>query len=722
MSVMQFCAQSFGFSWALSYSVLAQHSQMVTRREKRWSAQRPAGAAPQSEPVADKNKRTPLTVVDNNALIAKSARAPGHARSQSWLTTLLKPNTSLKRRLVEPVLVDRPADRARVPHPQASTSAPRRPSVVARKPVPLIKLGDEEAHPPRQATLSWPVTSEGLPLSAKERAGEHPVNSPKRTDKNLLESTSMPIHLALKPLPIAAEDEKARLAAWNWGQEDSPADHAVLPPASPSQSPSFVKQRVQEIERNAEATARPQSRIAGPRRSSELPPPPVPARDRPTSTATTCDDSPSRRASTLSDLSADVAFSGPVLHNPPPTLPVFAARNEAFVPPAEQPHRRLRTLSPIFETESTPCLSSNGSAVDVSLADNATLQAVPTARPILHVDPALAALRKTSASSASIYSYSAADHELQSYFSPETPAVDMILQLDGLAISGVDSTSLSPSAPASPRRSVAVDDRQPFAYAIALANKPSFSKYRFPSPDPVDAPPSPAPSPPSSVSGRVGSLFDANEGLLPPEEGDAPSSSFTAATSTFDSPRLPSELKASTTSSAGTSGEWRSGWTLAAMHSPPDELVETAAPSKAEEAVEHANVVHLSAVDADGVHLSAVDVEESSYTQPAPRSTSRPVSFALPDDAAFAARTPDRDSKTFDLGTRTLSIQRKKSKLLPAIPDSASIWSGEDRVEVYCQRELVRHHGGRTERIVLERTLLFEEGEGAPTAAVGVAV
>ncbi|GAA5990696.1 hypothetical protein JCM10908_003194 [Rhodotorula pacifica] len=658
------------------------------------------------------------------------------------------------------------------------------------------------------------------PLTASSASAQQRLSKP--AHKHILRSSSMPIHLSLKPLPIAVEDEKARLAAWNWGDttNDGGGRNAY------ADSPNFHRHN-DEHQRGTES-----NRVQASARSAL--PPLLPAKERPLSTITASDMTASRRTSAVSDGSAErIAFAEPVLHNPPPLLPPFALEPSDFSlglnapdqqqQPLHSAGRRNRSLSPIYESPSSVCLSSAAcSAIDFPLSAAApvdeaaiSLQAVPTARPILHVDAASAcALRKASAYSASVYSTN--EQEPHSYFSPDSAPHEKELedlpQLDGLAISGVgvDAYNISPSAPASPRyvarTSSAADQRPalplaPISYSTALTNKPSFSAFRFPSPSvSASVSASPSPSPASSESGKAASsLFDQPEqGLTASDEsnasagGGAPSSTLTAATSMFDSPYLlSSELKSSTSSSVGLaattalqpntgSSLWRNGWSLEAPQpvvsraSNPAVIAVSAGEVDKPELVERAVPAQESGTSRSG-SPSGSDVggsgqqgpEEPEQTAPLPAAVarsrpvsispdgskparqSRPVSFAFPSEtsartsveevspplaaagaAAATARTAPqegpsasaRNSKVFEFGNSTLSIHRKKSKLLPAIPDSASIWSGEDRIEVYCQRELVRHHRGRTERIILERTLLYDEGEGASRDAVGVAV
>ena len=602
------------------------------------------------------------------------------------------------------------------------------------------------------------------------------------TDKGLLRSSSMPIHLALKPLPVAvAEEEKAR---WNW---ETGGEVAEEPPRSrtdaftrlPSHSPMLERRALVPQLRSRSSTHA--STSTSGRRTGPAPPPVVPAKDRPLSDVAPSEVSDSRRTSGGSDASADIAFSGPILHNPPPLLPLIAS-NGTSLDGLVRPERRNRSLSPIFETESSSlCLSSATSAIDLppilstttTTAMVATVQSTSTFRPILHVDPYISSSRKASAYTASVYS--TYDQDLRSHFSPATPPEELLQsQLGGLAISGIAShAAIAPSVPPSPNRVVGpppASIHAPSGYAFALANKPSFSQFRFPVASPA---PAPAPTPASSDSSKAPSLLDNDDaGLTAPEDIDgAPSSALTAATSTFESPQLAlAELKSSTSSSAASypatvplddSGLWRSGWSLespsATRRSTPAVELET----EKEVGVTHAagtvqNVTSTSRSPTPTIPPVAAAAVQAEPQQPTPSSESRPVSvlvnskpsarqirpvsFALPEDTTTTSSqnanhhadpkeeeeedptSPAAPSQVFDLGMRTLSVQRKKSKVLPAIPDSASIWSGDDRVEVYCQRELVRHHHGRTERIVLERTLLYGEGEAASRNVVGMAV
>ncbi|GAA5872797.1 hypothetical protein JCM3774_006333 [Rhodotorula dairenensis] len=733
---------------------------MVTKRERRWSSQRPAGPVSVDTRIAEAAAGRASTSESK-----PQQRTYAHSRSQSWIAALLRPAASVKRKSSDTerarTLLHRrqaenaicaaassSADAAASSSASASTSISSRPRTTstARKPVPVITRVDNVDHPPRQATLSWPVTSKLLDVA----------------DKHLLRSSSMPIHLSLKPLPIAVEEEKARLAAWDWdGVAEEPRSVGSPPPSTTEMvDPSLV--------------------------------PPVPAKERRLSAITASESSTSRRTSSVSDASADIAFSGPILHNPPPVLPALAqygpvATTDSAAEPAISPHpRRSRALSPIFEAESSTsaCHSAAVSAI-VDLAEStAALQAVPTARPILHLDATLVAARKISAYSASVYSTSEQEL-LHSYFSPETPPIHEP-DLGGLAISGVDSYAVSPSAPASPQRAAAPGSapdltRLPVAYALALANKPSFSRYRFPTA-------SPSPSPPLSEAGKAASLLDSNEyGLIAPEEGGsgAPSSALTAATSTFESPLLlpeatSTDLKALSSGSTSTSslshggvsscapnplglythgcgsGLWRSGWTLESpmpstrgpstpvigdaeepAATMPRRTLSTNASLRSPSPDATVATDNVARAEAPSLLASTRNSPSSgSQSESSPARQARPVSFAVPEKEATVAAVgaeeeeeeeeeegPASPSQVFDLGTRTLSIQRKKSKVLPAIPDSDA-WSGTtDRIEVYCQRELVRHgRDGRTERVVLERTLLFGEGEGASRDAVGVAV
>ncbi|BGP53513.1 hypothetical protein JCM8202v2_001072 [Rhodotorula sphaerocarpa] len=532
----------------------------------------------------------------------------------------------------------------------------------------------------------------------------------------------MPIHLSLKPLPLAAEDEKARLAAWNW---DAPGDVRPAEPISPA-SPTKSRHEHSEAKFDHEEP---------------------PRQERPLSGETALDGSPSRRVSQVSDNSADIAFSGPVLYNPPPFLPTFVAGDAAAAELAklgDRTSRRGRALSPIYEGDSSRCISSRASARDDTADSPAILHPVPTARPILHVDPAHAAVRKLSVSSASIYSCSPDpehdEQDAQSSLAPEAPAAEYTLPLGGLAISGVHGYELSPSAPASPRRSasgrrVYAAGHSPSigqAAAIALATKPSFSRYRFPSRADAAAPspsPSPTPSPPSSViihdSGRLAPLLDPQEGPLPLEETDAPPSSSTAATSTFEA-QGQGELKPSETlvSLAGSemSGRWRSGWTLESpvRERSPEMRGAPTLPAEESDAREGETEPSLSAAVGPRPE-SPASLVRSSVDVPSTKERSSPVPLAQPSSPAEPSPIP-RVPRTLSTTSPALAVSRKKSKVLPDIPDSASIWSGDDYIEVYCQRELVRRHHGRTERVVLERTLMYEEGELVPPRRSAVAV
>lgn len=604
------------------------------------------------------------------------------------------------------------------------------------------------------------------------------------TDKELLRSSSMPIHLALKPLPVAvAEEEKAR---WNWETggvgEEPPRSRTDDFTRLPSHSPT-LERRALEPQPRSRSSAHASTSTSG-RRTGPASPPIVPGKDRPLSDVAPSEVSDSRRTSGGSDASADIAFSGPILHNPPPLLPLIASNGISF-DDLVRPERRNRSLSPIFETESSSlCLSSATSAIDLppvlttttTTAMVATVQSTSTFRPILHVDPYITSSRKASAYTASVYSTN--DQELlHSHFSPATPPEELQSHLGGLAISGIAAhAAIATSAPTSLHRVVgalpaSTHHAQSSGYAFALANKPSFSKFRFPVASPV---PAPAPTPASSDSSKAPSLLDNDDaGLIAPEDIDgAPSSTLTAATSTFEFPQLPlTELKSSVSSSTVSysaavplddSGLWRSGWSLespsARRRSVPAaelELEEEIGVMPAAGTVQNAASTSRSptpvippaaaaAVQAETEQPTASPSESRplsvlANSKPSARQI-RPVSFALPEETTTtssqsandhndhkeeeedAPTSPAAPSQVFDLGTRTLSVQRKKSKVLPAIPDTASIWSGDDRVEVYCQRELVRHHHGRTERIVLERTLLYGEGEGASRNVVGMAV
>ncbi|GAA5954569.1 hypothetical protein JCM8115_004628 [Rhodotorula mucilaginosa] len=727
---------------------------------KRWSAPRPAAhphdenSAPPPPPWQSSSDSRSGHLGNSHA----NAKPRTHTRSQSWLSSLLKPSNSSKRRSKEPTpRPGRPllADRQRSDD-SVSALPQRRPSVVTRKPVPVITRVDSEEHPPRQATLN----------------------------KELLRSSSMPIHLALKPLPVAvAEEENAR---WNWQAGGGVAEE---PPRArtftrlPSHSP-VLERRALEPQPRSRSSAHASTSTLG-RRTGPASPPIVPGKDRPLSDVAPSEVSDSRRTSGGSDASADIAFSGPILHNPPPLLPLIAS-NGISSDDLVRPERRNRSLSPIFETESSSlCLSSATSGIDLppvlttttTTAMVATVQSTSTVRPILHVDPYITSSRKASAYTASVYSTN--DQELlHSHFSPATPPEELQSHLGGLAISGIAAhAAIATSAPTSLHRVVgalpaSTHHAQSSGYAFALANKPSFSKFRFPVASPV---PAPAPTPASSDSSKAPSLLDTDDaGLIAPEDIDgAPSSTLTAATSTFESPQLAlTELRSSTSSSAVSrsaavplddSGLWRSGWSLespsATRRSVPAaelELEEEIGVMPAAGTVQNAASTSRSptplippaaaaAVQAETEQPTASPSESRQLSvfansKPSARQI-RPVSFALPEEntttssqsandhndpkeeeAAEEPTSPAAPSQVFDLGTRTLSVQRKKSKVLPAIPDTASIWSGDDRVEVYCQRELVRHHHGRTERIVLERTLLYGEGEGASRNVVGMAV
>lgn len=600
----------------------------------------------------------------------------------------------------------------------------------------------------------------------------------------------MPIHLALRPLPVAvAEEEKAR---WNWeaggaGQEP-PRSRTNEFTRLPSHSPVLERRALESQPRSRpslHASTSTSTSASGERTGPASPP--VPAKDRPLSAVAPSEVSDSRRTSDGSDASADIAFSGPILHNPPPLLPLIAS-NGISLDDLVRPERRNRSLSPIFETESSSlCLSSATSAIDLPvLSTMAMVESVhntSTFRPILHVDPYIAPSRKASAYTASVYS--TYDQDLRSHFSPATPPEELQSQVGGLAISGIAShATVASSTPASPHRVVGApplaSNYAPMGFASVLANKPSFSKFRFPV-----ASPSATPALASSDSSKAPSLLDNDDaGLIAPEDVDgdtgagAPSSTLTAATSTFDSPQLAlTELKSSTSSSVAAvavrlddSGLWRSGWSLespsatrtstpaAELESPmvigvtktPEIVPETRVASTSRmptPITPPAAVVAAAAVPAETQPTTSCPESRpvSVLSNPKPSSRQvRPVSFALPekttttssrgvndhadpkeeveDEEEAQPTSPAAPSQVFDLGTRTLSVQRKKSKVLPAIPDTASIWSGDDRVEVYCQRELVRHHHGRTERIVLERTLLYGEGEAASRNVVGMAV
>ncbi|GJN88025.1 hypothetical protein Rhopal_000981-T1 [Rhodotorula paludigena] len=513
-------------------------------------------------------------------------------------------------------------------------------------------------------------------------------------------------YIALKPLPLDGA-EKNRMAAFDWT--------AYQPVAHGPSAAVKGKGRATEYEAQEDGASR----------SADW-------QEYLQAAHTTVDDlgnlhlaSPTQlstqRLSVASDTPSTIAF--------PAIDPVFDLRGPAFVATSVP-----RGLSPIPEA-GTPELDftnpfggpkgGTGHALR-QFASTSTIQA----RPALHVNPSLPPSRKPSDLSLSVYSRgSYAAPELDEYesppattpaprshFSPDTPLP--LSTNEGLAISGADLTPPPPPDVYAPTESNVPLDPLPtptLPSQYALLSKPSFSGFRFPSTSSnkssstlataEDTPPSPLfdRSYPPGLSSSVTVATSTFEPALSTSSDEC--ASVSGAVPQAEAPEVPSEAAPFEPER----GQWRRNWRWSLVPSVRERALSEVepdwiAPSRALTADERADQAKRQA----GKELVEIQLE-------------LPAARDEIDEAAPIAQVLSRS-----VPIRLVPPTWASHKALPPIPDNASIFSdsaslapGEEvvRVEVYCQRELVRKTRNQRERVVIERTLLY--GEEAQEALRG---
>ncbi|BGP29448.1 hypothetical protein JCM10296v2_001187 [Rhodotorula toruloides] len=634
---------------------------MVDRHDKRTSAARAPiliPAQPLAKPATSASAARPLP-----SPVEASVKPKGHGRSRSWFNTLLKPKAGANRRSLQPT----PTPPPRPSHAQTAPSA-RNGSRRARVSVSVDFKGKENIAVASSPVLRRPSAHKDRSSFGVPRSGSYLDVKPLPLDggqKQRLESFAW--DGGYSPLPLS-EDKGKRRAVYFDEQEE------LTEPANTSLG-SVWRGFLKEADASVDELGNLRSSIS----QTEAP----------------------QRLSISSDTPSTIAFPGTTL---------LADLAVTSAPLSSEPRlsrfslSALSNLSPIPEAET----------FDVSFTNPFTNPFTPAPRqvsgsstlsnrPVLHIE--VAPSRRASAMSNSVYSLASepednletpvnptydSRHEPASYFSPisspeQTP---LSLRLEGLAISGAD---LSPSAPASPASQRSLDASlsiaEPLFAPLPLSEKPSFSAFRFPSTSSASS---------SDLTHRAPSLFDE-----PPVS--APSSTVTVATSVFtrESPGLSTleEQCAAPSGSGFERGEWRRDWAFSAARQ--------AELALGEEARGRPVVFDLSPT-------------ETAFHPTCPSSKSE------------RAASPVRPSGEDDRGTvssRSSRSSRRLEKALPPVPDTASIFSASGtiasdeevvRIEVYCQRELVRRKKERHERYVIERTLLY--GEAADDVQFGTAV
>ncbi|BGP22250.1 proteophosphoglycan ppg4 [Rhodotorula toruloides] len=636
---------------------------MVDRHDKRTSATRvpvviPAQPAAKlaSSASAARPLPSPLDAV---------VKPKGHGRSRSWFNTLLKPKGGANRLSLQPA----PTPPPRPAHAQTAPSA-RTGSRRTRVSVSVDFKGKENVAFASSPVLRRPSAHNDRSSFGVPRSGSYLDVKPLPLDgeqRQRLESFAW--DGGFSPLPLS-EDKGKRRAVYLDEQEDE----EELAGSADASLGTVWKGFLEEADTSVDEL--------GNLRAS------VSQTDAP------------QRFSMSSDTPSTIAFPGPA---------VMADLAITFVPLPSKPRlSRVSTsgpsnLSPIPEAE----------AFDVSFRNpfppapcQVSGSSILSNRPVLHIE--VAPSRRASAMSNSVYSLvsepeddlqtpvnptSDSRPELASYFSPisspeNTP---LSLRLEGLAISGAD---LSPSAPASPASQRSLETTLPPAeplYApLPLSKKPSFSAFRFPSTSSTSS---------SDLTHRAPSILD--EHLV-----SAPSSTMTVATSVF-TPGSPgsstTEEQCMITSASGHErGEWRTDWAFSAARQAELALGE----------------------EARGRPV-AFDLlpTETSFD------STRPLKSPAPVAPGSTATPPSGEDDWGTVSFRSSRSSRRLEKALPPVPDTASIFSGSGtiapdeevvRIEVYCQRELVRRKKERHERYVIERTLLY--GEAADDVQFGTAV
>ncbi|BGO88949.1 hypothetical protein NBRC10512_005703 [Rhodotorula toruloides] len=630
---------------------------MVDRHDKRTSAARAPILIP-AQPAA-KPATSASAARPLPSPLDAAMKPKGHGRSRSWFNTLLKPKAGANRRSLQPT----PTPPPRTAHALTAPSA-RNGSRRARVSVSVDFKGKENV-----AVASSPVLCR--PSAHKDRSS---FDVPRSGS-----------YLDVKPLPLDGE-QKQRLESFAWD-----GDYSPLP-----LSEDKGKRRAVYFDEQEEVTEAANMSLGSVWRGflEEADASVDELGNLRSSISQT--DAP-QRLSISSDTPSTIAFPGPALLA---DLPVTS------VPlPSEPRFSRFSVsapsnLSPIPEADT----------FDVSFTNPFTLaprqvsgSSTLSNRPVLHIE--VAPSRRASAMSSSVYSLASEPEddletpvnpaydtrpEPASYFSPisspeNTP---LSLRLEGLAISGAD---LSPSAPASPASQRSLDATfpitEPLFAPLPLSEKPSFSAFRFPSTSSASS---------SDLTHRAASLFDD-----PPVS--APSSTVTVATSVFtrESPG-PSTLEEQCPAPSGSGlarGEWRTDWAFSAARQ--------AELALGEEARGRPVVFDLSPTETT-----------FQTTRPSPR----------PERVTSPARPSGEDDRG-TVSSRSSRSSRRLEKALPPVPDTASIFSASGtiapdeevvRIEVYCQRELVRRKKERHERYVIERTLLY--GEAADDVQFGTAV
>ncbi|GAA5885019.1 hypothetical protein JCM6882_007194 [Rhodosporidiobolus microsporus] len=497
---------------------------MANKLEKRVQGQRrsflPLSNQP-FEPPSEPSSAIPPSSHKRSVSAPFGTARPGHARSRSWLASLLKP-------AVKP--------EASAPAPPPKDPAASRRAASSPGPVPTrAKHGDVDTNP--YAQLAGKENEKPLPPVLR-------TLSPVAEERSFV-SVASPMS-TFSSLPPQRELQQ-RLASWDWSSEggDGPCETLSSTHSSRRTTLSREEEQVYSGEdargRNSDGAVAPglfassEALSDHSQPSTALPPQPF-ERVEPESSYL---DVPALPASAT--LPALVNFGNPFSADAPSTQYLSAIL----------PSRPPSNLS--FVTTTEPSSSSS--------------------RPPLHIDTHPPPSRKVSDVSASVYSRNASfaygdendtpetavpNPVLQSYFSPITPA-DVRTPLSGLAIPGTVTPVSPPRSPQTTRRaSRSSVSQRSSARTTRVASTSSHTTTTSLHPSPifdVDI----FSHPPSSVRTAASSAFEPSNLLLSPRGEVKP-----------PSPARP----ASSASSGSHQGVWREDWTIDARMSryfPPQE-------------------------------------------------------------------------------------------------------------------------------------------------------
>ncbi|BGP37368.1 hypothetical protein JCM10450v2_001277 [Rhodotorula kratochvilovae] len=702
----------------------------------------PANNAPHTPLVAAPQLATSYS---NNTL----SKQRGHSRTRSFLTGLLKPSAGPKR--------------ASLPPPPTTSSRPSQTQVTA---------GDAGLRAPaaRRKRVSAPADFKGKASVSSPRLLPSPYSPTMGSPPRSISRSSS--YLDAKPLPLDG-DQKMRLAAWEWGGDGDEREY--LETEAPEQAYDKGKSRAYDHEdEDDEHGPAAQRAWQGWLRTSTVDDlgnlRPSYSMPEGISRFSVASDTPSTIAF------PGPSFAAPYTDVDPHTSHHFipaGQRNLSPIPETEAAiddnasSRSALIRSPVFPLRAGPSTVTSRPVLHIN-------PGLPPSRKPSNMS--MSVYSRHSIIEQENDDAPEPDAHLRSYFSPDTPAP---VSLEGLAIRGA-SPALSPSTPAPPLPSLdahaAVEplSAPSLPSQSALSAKPSFSRFRW------DSSTSSITTVTSLAGERTpSSLFDESYLPAPSSVLTAATSTFEVEATAAEgddgaekgayvhergmwredwrwtmlrrsllvvdrelAPEITLEVAleqggisdalrraAQAQEEAMLAVEQKLAQPPAAVEppAPAPAVIEPSVPEPAvvetpapEPAVKAAPVSDrpLTPAKEDAADVPAIPATPVVPIRPAPAS---PVVLAAP-----AAPVPAPAPAPVLLPLSALP-HHLREKALPPIPDNASIFTVDRRndeeeeeevvrIEVYCQRELVRRTKDRYERYVLERTMLY--GEDADGTAV----